>query len=836
VKENQEFWHYTSQFLFEQLKSGIDGLTEAEAKERLFANKSPIIKKSFILHETIVFLKQYSNPLILLLIFAAALSGILKEYSDSLIIVTVLLMMGIFSYLQERFANRSVQRLQQRVQNKCTVLRHGVASDIYMGDVVQGDIILLNAGDIIPADGLLLDVNDLHINESILTGESFPAEKSTVSVPAGAGITQAFNSAFKGTSVVNGTAKMLVVHPTPLTEFDKIENKLSSFDRTNSFEKGIIRFGNMILKLTLVICAAILIVNLLLDKPVMSSVLFSLAIAVGLAPELLPAILTVTMAAGARKMASKNVIVKKLDAIQNLGQMDVLCCDKTGTITEGAVKLAYYVDYQNNTYEDVKLYAYLNANYETGFNNPVDEALRSLKIEIPSTEKIDEIPYDFIRKRLSVVVKMNNKCTLITKGAFKNIIKICDKALIGPTKDDVEIADLKSTIDSTYEYYNSDGYRCIAICIKDVTGQPKVSKSDESGMAFLGLLVFTDPLKTGVEKSVELMKDAGISIKLISGDNVTAVKHVAKKIGLNADETLCGEELSRLNFDELRKAVNKYDIFAETDPAQKEFIIKALQLNGHTVGFLGDGINDAQAIKLADVGISVDDAADVARDAATVVLLNKDLNVLLDGVMEGRKTFVNIQKYIFLTTSANFGNMFSMALFSVVLPFLPLLPTQILLNNFLSDIPTLALARDRVDGSLIRTPPKWNILNIKRFMFVYGIQSSIFDILTFLVLLYAFNTTPEEFRSAWFLESLLTEVAIIYVIRTKKSVFKSRPSALLLILSIAILAIAVSLTYIPDLTILGMVPLPSSLLMTIFVITVMYGITSELLKRKFLQL
>jgi P-type Mg2+ transporter len=833
LKSFQQFWQQETQYLLEQLSSDRNGLTDEEAIKRHSHDRVNHVKKSIIIQECLVFLKQYSNPLILLLIFAATLSGILKEYSDSLIIVAVLLMMGIFTYLQERFANRSVQKLQQQVQNKSSVLRSNIEKEISTVDLVQGDIVLLNAGDIIPADGLLVDVNDLHINESMLTGESFPVEKSAVNISHAEGINRALNAVFKGTSVVNGTAKMLVVHPSPLTEFDKIKKKLSSYDRTNAFEKGIIAFGSMILKLTIVICAAILIVNLLLNKPAINSVLFSLAIAVGLAPELLPAILTVTMAAGARKMAAKNVIVKKLDSIQNLGQMDVLCCDKTGTLTEGVVTLEHYVDYENNQSENVKLYAYLNATFETGFNNPIDESLRSLDLKITATEKIDEIPYDFIRKRLTIVVKSADKCLMITKGAFKNIVSLCDK-VITSTNNVVGITNSRTTIESTYDKYNTEGYRCIAICIKDVTENPKVTKSEECGMTFLGFLIFTDPVKNGIETSVKSIIEKGISIKLISGDNLTAVKHVSKKIGLNDDKTICGEDLRHMNIEELKKAVSIHDIFAETDPSQKEFIIKALQANRHTVGFLGDGINDAQALKIADVGISVNTAAEVARDSASVVLLNKDLDVLLDGIIEGRKTFVNTQKYIFLTTSANFGNMFSMALFSVVIPFLPLLPTQILLNNFLSDIPTLALAKDRVDESLIRTPPLWNIRNIKRFMFVYGIQSSLFDIITFLVLLHVLNSSPQVFRSAWFLESLLTEVIIIYVIRTRKTIFSSHPSLFLVVLSVTVLIVAGLFIYLPYFSIFGMVALPSPVLITVLSIALLYALTSEMLKRKFL--
>lgn len=836
MKEIQNFWTYQPKKLLELLDSRSTGLTDGEAYARLKAQKPAVAKHSYLVRQLLFFARQYSNPLILLLIVAAVLSGILKEYSDSIIILAVLLMMGVFSYMQERFASKAVEDLQQGLHNKSTVLRSSIEKDIYTEEVVQGDIVLLNAGDIIPADGLLLESNDLHVNESALTGESFPVEKFSGEVKAAASIHEISNSVYKGTSVVNGTATMLAVHTTENSEFDRITARLAGMSKQNAFEKGVTRLGYMILYVTVIVSVLILIINILLNKPVFNSLLFSLAIAVGLAPELLPAILTVTMATGAKKMALKHVIVKRLDAIQNLGEMDVLCSDKTGTVTEGVVKLDACLDYNGKVSDAIKRYAFINAYFETGFNNPIDDSLRSLPgIDIAGINKTDEVPYDFIRKRLSIVVEERGKHTMVTKGALKNVLDVCSKAM-NVTAETVGIDQVKSAIDELGSSKNEMGYRCLGVAIKDVSNDPVINKDDESDMTFIGVLTFQDPLKEGIKNSLASLRANGIKLKLITGDNMAVSKHIASELGIDTGRVVSGEDLLRINKDTLQRMVSNYDLFAETEPSQKEAIITALQANGHTVGYLGDGINDAQALKCADAGISVNTAVDVARESASVVLLDKNLDALIDGVVEGRKTFINTQKYIFLTTSANFGNMFSMAVLSVVLPFLPLLPTQILLNNFLSDIPTLAIARDRVDDQLVKKPTGWNVAGIKKFMLVFGFQSSVFDMLTFLLLLYMFRTAPDIFRTAWFLESLTTEVLIVFVIRTRKPFMKSRPSLYLLVLSASVLFIAFILPFLPLGSLVGLVPLPTSAVMIVVGVSLAYGFTSELLKRKYLSL
>lgn len=826
----ENFWSLAPGDLFQRLNSNENGLTDREAAARLTPGSRATQGDSVLK----LFVRQYKNPLILLLFFAALVSGILKEYSDSIIIIAVLVLMGVFGFIQEWHAGNAVRKLQSLVLSSSTVLRNGKPVDVNIDAVVTGDIVLLNAGDIIPADGLLITSNDLHINESSLTGESFPVEKFTGTLPADTPLARRSNTVFKGTNVVNGTASFIAVATGALSQLGGISGKLQKATSENKFEKDISQFGYMLLRVTVIICLFIFVVNIFLHKPLFGSLLFSLAVAVGLAPELLPVILTITMTAGAKKMARKKVIVKKLNVIQNLGQMTVLCTDKTGTITEGVAKLDRCLNAQGVTSDRVKLFAGLNAFFETGFSNPIDDALRLVASdEVKQYKKTDEVPYDFIRKRLSIVVTKDNHALMITKGAFQNILSCCTQAEMSDSVVDVDTVLPK--LNQLYKELNEAGYRCIGICYKDVTGDSVIDKNDECKMIFLGILTFLDPLKDGIERSVSNFRNQGLQFKLITGDNMLAAKHISEQVGLNTEKVISGSQLSQVKLADLKSIVNDYDIFAETDPTQKEQIIRALQLSGHTVGFLGDGINDAQALKISDVGISVDTAVDVAKESASVVLLDKDIDVLLEGIIEGRRTFVNTQKYIFLTTSANFGNMFSMGVLSLALPFLPLLPTQILLNNFLSDLPTLALASDKVDDSIIAAPTVWDMKHTRRFMYVYGLQSSLFDMLTFSVLYFVFKTPPVTFRTAWFIESLLTEVIIIFIIRTAKPLLKSRPSPALVIISLSVIALTLLLPYTPLGIKFGLTAITPELLVCMIVISIAYGLTGELLKKRFLH-
>jgi P-type Mg2+ transporter len=816
--------------LFQILDSGNKGIADEEAQRRLQNTEKKYVRKRWQ-KDILLLLSQYRNPIVWLLVFAVLLSLVLGEYSDSFIILFVLSLTGIFGFIQERSAGLAVEKLKALVRNLVSVRRNGIEKEIGAEEVVPGDIILLNAGDIIPADAYILTSNDLHVNEAALTGESFPAEKMPGVCSATDSIIATFNAVFKGTSVVNGTAEVLAVNTGLHTEIGKIASHLETNGMETAFERGIRKFGYLLMRITAVIVLLILTLNILFHKPVVESLLFALALAVGLTPELLPAIVTVTLSAGARRLAARKVIVKKLSAIQNLGEIDVLCCDKTGTLTEGLVKVQSAVDINGEDSEKVREYIYLNAFFESGFSNPIDEAIRSLQnVDVRGRTKKDEVPYDFIRKRLSLVVNDGTESIMITKGAVSNILECCTRAEL-PDGTIVALSPLRKNVDDLFLRYSKQGFRTLGLCYKDVTDDPVINKDDEQDMVLLGFVCFYDPPRKGIADSIEKFKQAGISIKLITGDNRLVAAHVAGEIGFNTDEILTGTDLHLLTSDALQQKVNTVEVFAEIEPIQKERIVRALQKNGHAVGYLGDGINDANALKAADAGISMHNAVDVAKEAAPVVLMEKNIDVILDGVLEGRRTFVNTMKYVFVTTSANFGNMFSMAVASLLLPFLPLLPTQILLNNFLSDIPALTIASDKVDDELIARPCRWDIRYIKRFMIIFGLQSSLFDFLTFAALLFVFHAGPDAFRTGWFMESLLTEILILLVIRTHRPFFKSRPSKYLVMGCAIAFVLSVILPWSPFAAYFNLVGLPPDLLAGILVIAILYVLVSEWTKK-----
>ena len=823
------FWTLSKTDLLSRLQLSTVGLTEAEAKKRLAEQRSGRKKKNPWHDDLVLLLTQFKSPLVLLLVFAVIVSLILGEYSDSLIILTVLLTTGLLGFFQERKAGKAVRKLQELVISRAMVRRSGKEVEIPIDDVVQGDIIILNAGDIIPADAYILEANDLHINESVLTGESFPVEKFAGQSTAEA-ISKVTNAVFKGTSVINGTATILAVHTGNETELGKITASLEQSATVTTFEKGIMKFGYLIMRLTMVFTGLILILNIVLHHSVIESLLFSLALTVGLTPELLPAIMTITLAAGAGRMAKKKVIVKKLSAIQNLGEVDVFCSDKTGTITEGIVRLKNALDLHGNQNEKVLLYAYLNATYETGFANPIDESIRQLALDISGYEKRDEVPYDFIRKRLSIVVDTKGRQVMITKGAFKNILEVCTVAE-NRQDETVPINEVLPALMQEFEQLSNEGFRVIALACKDVTGDPLINKDDEQGMTFLGFLVFFDPVKEGIVDSIEQLRKTGIRLIIITGDNVYVARYLARQINLNHTEILTGTDLHNLTSEALQRKLESVDVFAEILPAQKERIVRVFQKAGHSVAYLGDGINDANALKAADVGISINNAVDVAKEAADLVLLDRHIDVIKEGVEEGRKTFMNSLKYIFVTTSANFGNMFSMAIASFLLPFLPLLPVQILLNNFISDLPAIAIASDAVDEELVRKPRKWNMSYIWRFMIVFGLQSSIFDFATFGLLYYVYHASPEEFRTAWFMESLLTEILILLVIRTQRSFIKSRPSKYLLWATGLTFVFCIVIPYLPFAREFQLYPLPFPLFGWIMLIIAAYVMVAEVSKK-----
>jgi len=641
---------------------------------------------------------------------------------------------------------------------------------------------------------------------------------------------------FLGASVRSGTAKVLVVRTGSRTEFGAIAERLRARPEETDFARGVRQFGYLLIRVMVVIVLFVLAVNVALDRPVVESLLFAAALAVGLSPELLPAIISVTLSAGARAMARRGVIVRRLDAIENLGSMTILCTDKTGTLTEGTIVLNEALDAGGARSEEVLRLACLNAAFETGIANPLDAALVAAGVERGlSTEgyaKIDEIPYDFVRRRLAIVVagRDANRHEMITKGAFAEVLAAC--AFVRGRDTDLTLDDAaRARLQATFEERSSDGFRVLAVATRSFAPKPDYDRNDEADMTFQGFLVFQDPPKADAAQTIGDLARLGIGIKVISGDNRFVAAHVARSVGLDAKAMLTGEEIVAMRDEALWHAAPRTDLFVEIDPQQKERIVRALQRTGHSVGYLGDGINDAPALHAADVGISVAEAVDVARDSADIILTSRDLDVLREGVEGGRRTFANTLKYISITTSANFGNMISMALATPLLPFLPLAAKQILLNNFLSDLPSIAISSDNVDPERVAAPQRWNVKDIRRFMIVFGLVSSVFDLLTFGVLLHIFQAGEALFQTAWFMISLLTELAVVLVLRTRRSALRSRPSRLLLWSTLAVAAATFAIPFLGEASkLFGFVPLSVMELTAVVLIVCSYIVTTEVAK------
>jgi len=723
--------------------------------------------------------------------------------------------------------------LQQRISSKATVLRDSFERMIDVEAIVPGDVVCLSAGNLIPVDGVILESRDFNVSESVLTGETFPVVKSAGRSAPKASVAQRTNAVFTGTSVRSGTAKVLAVATGAQTEFASIAEALERRIPETEFARGIRMFGYLMTEIMLVIVILVFFANVMLERPLIESLLFSLALAVGLTPELLPAIISVTLAKGARAMAAGGVIVRRLDAIENLGSMDLLCTDKTGTLTEGIIHLDGWFDVEGIASKEVLLWARLNAILQTGLKNPLDEAIASAphgQDDLAGFTKIDESPYDFVRKRLSVAVQDSaREQILIAKGAVQNVVEACG-FVQGPHGLTPLGAAERQAIDEKFRGWSAQGYRVLGLAIRRFQDKASFSRADETEMEFAGFLLFLDPPNEGVRKTLSALADRGIGVKVISGDNRYVAAHLAEAVGLRSDRVMTGEDLSKLTKNGLLASIRNTDLFVEIDPNQKERIVEALRRSGHVVGYLGDGINDAPALHEADIGISVDTAVDVAREAADIILLKRDLGVLVQGVDDGRKTFANTMKYISITTSANFGNMISMAAASLYLPFLPLLAKQILLNNFLSDIPALAIAGDNVDADQVRRPRHWDIHFVRRFMVSFGLLSSLFDFATFAFLLLVVHATAATFQTAWFVESLLTELAIVLVVRTHKRLWRSHPSHLLAGLALGVGVIAIAIPFAPFAGWFGFVPLAGPVLAGLLAITVLYVLVSEVTK------
>ncbi|AMK78028.1 MULTISPECIES: magnesium-translocating P-type ATPase [Methylomonas] len=831
-KQSKPFWHNPIQELFQQLQADEHGLTRQEAASRLkqYGDNRPQNHKPP--SAVSLFFGQFKSSIILILLFATGLSFYLHDKLDAIIILCIILMSALLGFWQEKGAADAVGKLLAMVQIKVSVLRDGTMQELPAEQIVPGDIVQLRAGDVIPADCRLLSADNLFVDEAILTGESYPAEKYVTELPINTGLSQRQNCLWMGSHVQSGSATALAVATGSSSEFGKLSERIKLKAPETEFEHGVRRFGYLLMEVTLTLVIMIFAVNVYLDKPVMDSFLFALALAVGLTPQLLPAVISINLAHGAKRMAEQKVIVKQLAAIENFGSMNVLCSDKTGTLTEGTVQLKDPLDIMGQASDKVARYAYLNSAYETGFNNPIDQAVRQFKsFDIAADGKLDEIPYDFHRKRLSMLVQDQGETLMICKGALNNILEICTTA----ENADGELQPIATAYDAIqqrYKEYSSQGFRTLGVAYKPMPDTTKFAKDDESGLRFLGFLTFFDPPKADCVETIYLLREQGVTLKIITGDNRLVAETVAGQLGLTSSAILTGTDLAGMSERALIHQVAQVNLFAEIEPNQKERIIVALKKAGFVVGYMGDGINDVSALHAADVGISVDSAADVAKQTAQIVLLEKDLRVLLGGIREGRITFANTLKYVFMATSANFGNMFSMAGASLFLPFLPLLPKQILLTNLLTDFPEMTIASDNVDPEMLGKPHRWNIGFIRKFMLTFGIVSSLFDYLTFGLLLWL-QVPAEQFRTGWFSESVISAALIVFVVRSQNHLFSNRPGKYLMITTATIVALTLALPYTPLAPFIGFQPLPLAISGGLGLIVLLYILTAELAKRIF---
>ncbi len=827
------FWSVPAAELLRQLRSTPEGLSGEDARQRLARRGANLLKPGKTSDPLTLLLSQFKSPIILILLFATGMSFFLHDPVDATIILAIVLASGLLGFWQERGAANAVEKLLAIVQIKATAIRDNAPAEIRVEEIVPGDVVVLNAGDVIPGDGLILDSRDLFVDEATLTGETYPVEKSDAPVAAETPLAKRTNALWMGTHVISGTAKAVVVLTGKETELGKVSDRLKLGPQETEFERGVRRFGYLLMEVTLLLVIAIFAANVYLSRPVLDSFLFSLALAVGLTPQLLPAIISINLAHGAKRMAAAKVIVKRLASIENFGSMNILCSDKTGTLTEGTVRLQSAVDVEGAPSERVLFHAYLNASFETGFANPIDEAIRTHRpFDLAGYEKQDEIPYDFLRKRLSILVSRDGAGLMVTKGTVPGVLAVCSSAEAAGGAV-VDITTVREGISRRFEEYSGKGFRTLGIACKSVASGSRLGKESEAGMTFLGFLVLFDPPKPGIAGTIGLLKGLGVSMKIITGDNSLVASNVIQQVGFQHPRILAGPELHGMSDDALLKRAAEVDVFAEVEPNQKERIILALKKAGNVVGYVGDGINDASALHSADVGISVDSAVDVAKEAADIVLLEKDLGVLVQGVREGRTTFANTLKYVSMATSANFGNMFSMAGASLFLPFLPLLPKQILLTNLMTDFPEMTIATDAVDGDMVARPRRWDIGAIRKFMVTFGILSSVFDYLTFGLLVFVLHSTPEQFRTGWFLESVVSASLIVLVIRSRKPFFRSRPGKYLVVATFLVVAATLALPFTPVARLFDFRPLAISFVILLGGIVALYIIATEITKKLF---
>jgi P-type Mg2+ transporter len=828
------YWNTPTDALLADLDSSSTGLTSAKAAQLLATVGPNTLRASTQTSAVRILARQFLSPIVLILVAATILSGVLGDWTDAIIILAIILLSGLLGFFQERGAGRAITALLAVVEVKVNLLRDGSAEQIPLSEVVPGDVAQLSAGDLVPGDSIVLASNGLQVDESALPGETFPVEKAPgVSAPTSA-LTERGNMVCLGTHVASGSGTVLVVGTGPGTEMGVVSARLSTASPKTGFEKGLTSFGLLLTRIMLVLVVVIFFVNLLLQRSWIDSVLFSLALAVGLTPQLLPTIVSISLAQGARVIARHRVIVRRLDAIEDFGSMSIFCSDKTGTMTQGQVVLNSALDVSGKPSDTVARLAYLDASLQVGMRNPIDDAIvAGVTCDVSAVTKLDEIPYDFNRRRLSVLIRDGAAApTLISKGALDAILSVCTTAVEGGGAA-VPIAKVQDAVQALFRDLSDQGYRVLGVATRELKGATTTTLADEAGMALVGFVTFADPAKPDAAATLQQLAANGISVRMLTGDNHLVAAHIAGQVGLSTTTVLTGNDIDALDDAHLAAAAAPVAVFAELNPLQKERIVRALRVGGAVVGYMGDGINDSPALHAADVGISVDSAVDVAKEAAAIVLLDKDLGVLLDGMQQGRRTFANTMKYIFMTSSASFGNVLSMAIAAAVLPFLPLLASQILLVNLLTDLPSTFIATDSVDAAQLRRPQRWNVKLIRNYMITFGALSSLFDLATFAVLEWGFHAPSHEFRTAWFVGSVLTAVTALYVLRTRRPFFRSRPSRWLMLASGVVVVIAVAIPYSPVAAPLGFVPISLPLVLILLLITLVYLASNEVVKRVF---
>jgi Mg2+-importing ATPase len=782
------------------------------------------------------FLARFRNPLVIILLVASGLSAATGDTASFVIIATIVTMSITLDFIQETRAQNAVEALRRSVAVHATVRRDGISVSLPIDQLVPGDVVELIAGDLVPADSRLLESRDLYVNQALLTGEPYPAEKHGGDIASGSeNPAGASNAVFAGTSVISGTAAIVICRTGRRTALGNLATSLAEKPPATDFSVGIRRFGMLIMRFTVLMVLFVLAVNMFFHRPLLESLMFALALSVGLTPELLPMIVTITLARSAIGLSKRKVIVKRLSAIHDLGAMNVLCTDKTGTLTEATIKLVQTIDGRGSESVSAYSYAYVNSRFESGMKSPLDEAILSAHpFDMAAWKKIDEVPFDFERRRVSVLVEHAAKRRLIVKGAPEDLLRLSTRYEDATGAEQPLDAETRKAFEATLDGLGAQGFRALGIATRTVDASHNTAAiPDESDLVFSGFAVFLDPPKASAGATIKAMSAAGVSVKVLTGDNELVARHVFKEIGVPVTGVLTGDALNHLSDDALLGQLPQVNLFCRVNPQQKHRVLLALKRLGHVVGFMGDGINDAPALHAADVGISVDGAADVAREAADLILLEHDLSVVNEAMVGGRAAVQNVSKYVLMGSSSNFGNMFSMAGAALFLPFLPMLPIQILLNNLLYDVSEIAIPFDDVDGETTAKPIRWDVKLIEWFMLVFGPVSSVFDFVTFYALLYFFGAGAALFQTGWFIESITTQVLVVFAIRTRRRFFESRPNRFLVTMALGAVAAAIVLTLLPAGRWFGFVVPPPLFFVYLIVVTAAYLALVEIVKSYF---